>query len=262
LRRGRRKEEGGRRSGKEVSTPQVSPDSSPSSLLPPPFFKRLLRRALHVCVYYFVVRPSRARTRLTRAGGFRLVLRPTVFHPKFFLSSEIFARYIRGLDLRGKRVADVGTGSGILALAAARAGAARVVAVDVNPQAALSAAENARANGVGDRVSVVCGDLLSAVAPVPAFDAIFSNPPFFPGEPRDLADRAWHAGPSYRDIEPLFDQARARLAPEAALYLILSSDADLAVLHALFARAGFVYEVVDERHLFFERMLIYRVRPS
>jgi hypothetical protein len=47
--------------------------------------------------------------------------------------------------LSGKSVADIGTGSGILALAAARAGATNVLALDINPNAARSARENAQA---------------------------------------------------------------------------------------------------------------------
>src|SRR4051812_10715002 len=143
--------------------------------------KRVLRRVLHTAAYHFVIKPSRTRTLRARAAGFDLVVRPTVFHPKWFWSSEVFAEFIGTLDLSGKRVVDVGTGSGVLALAAARAGATRVFAVDVNPNAARTALENARANGFGDRVSAVCGDLLSAVSPDARFDAILSNPPFFPG---------------------------------------------------------------------------------
>jgi CRP-like cAMP-binding protein len=52
----------------------------------------------------------------------------------------------------------------------------------------------------------------SALTPRPLFDVILSSPPSFAGEPRDVADRAWHAGPSYRDIAMLFIQARERLA--------------------------------------------------
>ena len=107
-------------------------------------------------------------------------------------------------------MADVGTGSGIIALAAARAGAASVVAVDINPNAARTALDNARANGLAGRVTAVCSNLLSALAPRAQFDVILSNPPYFPGEPLDLADRAWNAGPGYRDIAPLFEQARAQ----------------------------------------------------
>lgn len=224
--------------------------------------KRLARRALHAAVYHLLVKPSRRRAVRTRVARFDLEVPPTVFHPKWFLSSETLAGYVSGLDLREQRVADVGTGSGILALAAARAGASRVVAVDVNPAAARAAAANARRNDLGDRVAAVCGDLLSPLSPAARFDAILSNPPFFPGEPRDLADRAWHAGPAYRDLAPLFDQARERLAPGGRLYLVLSSDADLAALHALMERAGFARRVVRRRRLLFESMLVYELRPA
>jgi ribosomal protein L11 methylase PrmA len=85
----------------------------------------------------------------------RLTVRPTVFHPRYFISSERFAEFIDTLDLNGKQVIDVGTGTGILAIAAARAGAERVIATDINPNAALSVPENARGNEVGDRVTAV-----------------------------------------------------------------------------------------------------------
>jgi release factor glutamine methyltransferase len=58
-----------------------------------------------------------------------------VFHPRYFISSECFAKFVDGLELRGKSVVDIGTGSGILAVAAARAGPANVTATDINPNA-------------------------------------------------------------------------------------------------------------------------------
>src|ERR1700761_8101583 len=103
-------------------------------------FRRLLRRFIHFFSYHLIL--NRGSIRTSRAAGFRLRVRPTVFHPRFFLSSEYFAEFLDGVDLGGKRVADVGTGTGILALAAARAGAADVWALDINPHAALSAREN------------------------------------------------------------------------------------------------------------------------
>ena len=223
-------------------------------------YKRLLRNVTHFLSYHLILK--RRRTTVVRAAGFELVVRPTVFHPRFFLTSEFFAGFLERLDLEGKRVADVGTGSGIIALAAARAGAASVVALDINPNAARAALENARANGLDGRVSAVCSNLLSALAPRQQFDVILSNPPYFPDEPLDLADRAWNAGPGYRDIAPLFEQARARLAHGGVMYLLISSESDFGLLGSLIERAGFRARLVQERSILIESMVIYELRPK
>jgi release factor glutamine methyltransferase len=220
--------------------------------------RRLLRGFIHFFSYNLILK--RPRTRVTHAAGFRLVVRPTVFHPRWFITSEFFADFIGGLDLAGKRIADVGTGTGILALAAVRAGAANVVAIDINPNAVAAAAENARANGCGERIQAVCSDLFAAVPRDPAFDVILSSPPSFPGEPRDLADRAWHAGPGYRDIAALFGQARERLAPDGCMYLLVSTDSDLDMLSRLVNDAGFRPRLVDERSILIESFLLYELR--
>jgi ribosomal protein L11 methyltransferase len=59
----------------------------------------------------------------------------------------------------GVRVLDVGTGSGILAVAAAKLGAAEVLACDIEPQSVQVACENAQRNGVGGRITVALGSL-------------------------------------------------------------------------------------------------------
>jgi methylase of polypeptide subunit release factors len=222
--------------------------------------RQLIRSTVHFFSYHFLF--ERRRTRRARAAGFDLVVRPTVFHPRYFLTSEYFAGFIDRLDLNGKSVAEVGTGSGILSLAAARAGATRVVAVDINPNAALSAADNARLNGLAERVSPLCSNLFSAVAPRPLFDVILSSPPSFAGEPRDVADRAWHAGPGYRDIAKLFAQARERLKPGGCFYILLSSDSDLGLLGRLIAEAGFTARLVGERSIVFESFILYELRTD
>jgi len=70
---------------------------------------------------------------------------------------------------RGAFVADLGSGSGVLAIAAARLGASRVVAIEMDPDAIGNAMENVERNGVGAQVTVLQGDasvLLPLVAPV------------------------------------------------------------------------------------------------
>ncbi|HWQ61364.1 MAG TPA: 50S ribosomal protein L11 methyltransferase [Negativicutes bacterium] len=63
----------------------------------------------------------------------------------------------------GDTVFDVGTGSGILAVAAAKLGAGLVRAVDLDPVAVAVAGDNVAANAVGDKVTVAAGDLLTGV---------------------------------------------------------------------------------------------------
>jgi len=92
------------------------------------------------------------------------------------------------------------------------------------------------------------------------FDVIITSPPSFPGEPRDLADRAWHAGPNYRDIASLFDQASERLAPGGRVYILLSSDSNLDLFSKLITRARFRARLAAQRSLLVESFLIYSLQ--
>lgn len=62
--------------------------------------------------------------------------------------------WLDGADLAGKSVLDYGCGSGILAIAAAKLGAKRVWAVDIDPQALLASDDNASENEVEDRIEL------------------------------------------------------------------------------------------------------------
>ena len=79
-------------------------------------------------------------------------------HETTALCIELIEKYYRG----GKLL-DVGTGSGILAIAAALLGAADVVAVDIDPDAVRVAKENVALNGLSGRISVREGDLLQGL---------------------------------------------------------------------------------------------------
>ena len=219
---------------------------------------RWIEAALHVLGYYTLLR--RPGTRRIRAAGFDLTIAPTVYDPRYHRAPLYFADFIGRLDLRGKNVADLCTGSGIQALAACRAGARKVVALDINPTAAGTAAANARANGYGHRVAVITSDLFSAVSAVPLFDVILTNPPFCSGAAWDVADRAWRAGPHYRNIKALFAQAAERLAPGGAIYIILSSQSDLELLGCFVREAGLTARLVWHRKVLLETLVIYEMR--
>jgi len=218
-----------------------------------------IQRIVHFLGYYALLK--RPGARVIRFAGFDLIIRPTVYDPRYYRAPEYFAEFIGGLDLSGKTVADVCTGSGIQALAAARAGATNVLAIDVNPNASVTAADNARMNGFEDRVFVVTSNLLSAIAPRPQFDVILANPPFCDGRAWDIADRAWRAGRRYRDIAPLFNQALERLAPNGVMYLIMSSHSNLDLVSGLIRQAGLAVQIVGQRRVLFETIIIFALRP-
>lgn len=71
-------------------------------------------------------------------------------HPTTALCLE----WLEGLDLTGKTVIDFGCGSGILAIAAIKLGAAKVIGIDIDPQALLASNDNAGRNGVADQLEV------------------------------------------------------------------------------------------------------------
>lgn len=76
-------------------------------------------------------------------------------------------------SLDGAEALDLGCGTGILAIAAARLGACRVVALDIDPRAAASCAANVRLNGVVPQVVTVCGEL-NCLGPQ-QFDLVMAN---------------------------------------------------------------------------------------
>jgi release factor glutamine methyltransferase len=154
----------------------------------------------------------------------RVLAPPGVFRPRSdtWLLAEVLRR---NGELRGSAVLDMCTGSGALAVAAARAGAREVTAVDVSRRAVLAARLNARLNGV--RVKVLRGDLFGPVRGA-RFDTIVSNPPYLPAAedelPRSGPARAWDAGLDGRVLlDRIADGAPAALRPGGALLLIHSS---------------------------------------
>ena len=76
-------------------------------------------------------------------------------HETTSLCLEALDQLVRG----GERVLDIGTGSGILAIAALKLGAVQAEGVDIDPVAVRTAGENAALNGVADRLTVLVGDL-------------------------------------------------------------------------------------------------------
>jgi HemK-related putative methylase len=157
-------------------------------------------------------------------GGLPLLVLPDVLNPVVFRSGSFLAETLAALPPPERkratppRALDMGTGSGICALALARAGFA-VVAVDVNPEAVRCARINALLNRLENAVDVREGDLFDPVPDGP-FDVVAFNPPFFEGPPSDLHDVAWRGAGV---LERFASELPLRLA-RGGLALVLLSD--------------------------------------
>lgn len=111
-----------------------------------------------------------------KIDGIKIKIFPGVFPPKSDFSRSSIKMYSIFGNIKGKNVLDIGTGTGIQAIRAAKAGAKKVVAVDINNSAVLCAKENVAINGFENIIKVFKSDLFKKVGK-DRFDLIIANLP-------------------------------------------------------------------------------------
>ena len=150
---------------------------------------------------------------------------------------------------------DLGTGSGVGAVFAARRGF-RVTAVDINPAAVRCARVNALAQGLEDLVDVRQGDLLAPVQRL-RFDLVVWNPPYFRGRPKSALDHAWRG----EDVlERFVAGLPGVLAPAGEALLVLSTDGVSEPIVASLAERGMEAAVALRHDFGNEVVTVYRMR--
>jgi release factor glutamine methyltransferase len=239
---------------------QQPPMPSPRAVLRParfPFVAQFMGKALALG-YRLTGKDRYDDFRLERVQGVPILVTPSVFNPKVprtgaLLAAQLDARVV-GADAD---VLDMGTGSGVCAVFAARY-ARRVVAVDINPAAVRCAGINARLNHAEHRIEVRHGDLFAPVSGE-RFDLILFNPPFLQGTPRDDRDRAWRS----TDVPERFAAGLpAHLKPGGSALVVLSTFGGAPSFLEEFHRRGLAVSVLTERRFVNERLAIFRIEPS
>jgi len=158
-----------------------------------------------------------------------------------------------------ERVLELGTGCGLLAILAAKAGA-EVVATDINHSALECASANAVAHGVADRIDFRLGDLFEPIHDE-RFDLVVFNPPYLPVQLEEAIgaslDLAWEAGPDGRAvIDRFLEKLSEHLVPNGRALLVQSSLADISKTLRVLEMNGFQANIVREKLPFEELFLL------
>lgn len=162
----------------------------------------------------------------------------------------------------GRRVADLCTGSGVVAIAAAEAGAESVVAVDVSAQAVRCARMNAISRGTELRTLTGSWE---QVLGNERFDLVTCNPPYVPDDGR--TQPAWDAGPPVaynagtngrRVLDPLCTAAPKLLHPGGSMLIVQSEFADIRRSVKLLGLGGLRATIVAQQAIPFGPVLLPR----
>lgn len=168
------------------------------------------------------------------------------------------------LDIKlGERMLEIGTGCGLVAIVAAKAGAS-VVATDLSPLAIQNSRENVAHHNLQEQVNLRLGYLFEPLHPEERFTLIAFNPPYLPGTKEDPDyDLAWSGGPNGRSIiEAFLIQCTQFLEDDGRLLITQSSLSHPNQTHRLLNRFFHKVLIKAEKKFFFEQLfLIEAIRP-
>jgi release factor glutamine methyltransferase len=150
------------------------------------------------------------------------------------------------------RILDMGTGNGSFALKCARKGN-EVVAVDIEPEAVNYVRSMASREGLN--IKVILSDLFENVDG--KFDTITFNPPYLPGEAKEIEDLQWAGGGEYGDevIMKFLGEVSNHMKDDARVYIILSSFNRIDEIK----KFPFSFKLIAEKKLSFHKICLYEL---
>jgi len=174
-------------------------------------------------------------------NNIRIIVEDGVFtpDPNITYSTSII---INNLPLvSGLRVADIGTGSGVIAVIVASKGAKEVIATDISDTAIKNTEENVKLNNLLDKVIVLKTNFLEDVNG--RFDLIIANLP--------ILDEVWGSQPdsSKSTLESFINEAKPFLNIDGRILIPLASFIDVKATEKIFERCGYSFNIKKEEKL-------------
>ncbi|MFT4681520.1 MAG: release factor glutamine methyltransferase [Granulosicoccus sp.] len=187
-------------------------------------------------------------------NGLEVRVNPEVFFPHLTISTKVFLKYLDKQKLKGLSVLELGAGCGIMSFHCSTLGA-NVTASDIS----LAAIENLQQNQseLGLNVDVVHSDLFDSIPE--QFDLVLINPPYYPKNPINEAEKAWFCGEGFEYFKDLGKQLKAHLTENGFALIILSEDCEISIIKQLFKDCEMsMIEVLSETK-FGEQNFIYKL---
>jgi release factor glutamine methyltransferase len=180
---------------------------------------------------------------------------PDVFPPQLTFSTKILLDFINGLDLENKTFLELGCGSGIISLLAAKK-KALVTASDINQTALNFLETNAFRNDL--KLNVIYSDLFQNID-YTAFNYIIINPPYYSKVPKNVKEQAWFCGENFEYFESLFIQLPNHLMTNTNCFIILSQDCDIEKIKAIALKNAIAFGLILEKKELVETNYIFRL---
>jgi release factor glutamine methyltransferase len=188
----------------------------------------------------------------------KVKIKPGVFHPGLFISTKILLNFVDELILENKSFLELGAGSGIISILAAKKRAV-VYASDISSIAVENIKLNAERNDV--KINLIESDLFKNIQEQ-QFDFIIINPPYYQKDPKTEEDYAWFCGSNYEYFTNLFDSLSEYINNNSKVFMILSEVCDIEKIKSIGESRGYTWNTELRKKVWGEKNYIYSIKFS
>jgi release factor glutamine methyltransferase len=196
--------------------------------------------------------------RKATVDGIALTVQVGVFHPTFFFSTKFLLAWLKTQSLQNRSVLELGAGTGLLSIYAAKQGA-MVHASDISETACANVEVNVHKNNV--KIDIVRSDLFTDI-PWQHFDLILINPPYYAKTPNTESEYAWFCGEDFEYFQKLFFQMRRFMKATSKAIMVLSEDCNIAVIQSLAQQHDFCWQMVQQKKMLFEENYLFEITTA